>query len=288
MLDVIVTADDLGISRGITRGILTAHDLGVVTAASVMANGTALDAVIDEVTARPSLALGAHLVFVGEDRPLLTHREVPTLVDRSGALPRSWRHLAARVLSGRVSPDDLRAEGRAQLERLRDGLGLDLSHVNTHQHVHLLPAVARVVVDLAVEAGVGYLRAPTTSSRSPRAVVIRRWRRQLVDAAGRAGLATSDTFAGLDEAGHLTAADVVAAVARSGPGVLEVNCHPGLPTPADRLLYRWGYAWEREVRALTDRDLARALTGRGVRLVRPGEAHAGHRTSGENRDPRPT
>ncbi|WP_407319817.1 ChbG/HpnK family deacetylase [Isoptericola halotolerans] len=271
MLDLIITADDFGISEGISRGILASHERGIVTAASVMANGRALRRVVGEAADHPRLALGAHLVFVGEDPPLLTRREVPTLVDRSGALPASWRHLAARVLAGRVDPDDVRAEGRAQLDLLRHDLGLNLTHVNTHQHVHLLPAVAHVVIDLTLDAGVGYVRVPSTRSRSPRASVIRRWSRRLGAAAGRAGLSTNDAFAGLDEAGRLTTADVLGAVAGSGHvGVLEINCHPGLPTSQDRERYRWDYAWEREVRALTDPGLLDAIRRGRARLARPG------------------
>ncbi|MFF1530251.1 carbohydrate deacetylase [Cellulomonas sp. NPDC058312] len=272
MVELIVTADDLGISEGINRGVLDAHARGVVTAASLMANGRALRHAVDAAADLPDLALGAHVVLVGEDPPLLTHAEVPTLVDRSGALPASWRHLSARVLAGRVDPADVRAEARAQLDHLRTGCGLHLSHLNTHQHVHLLPLVARVVVNLAVEHGIGYLRAPTSRRRSPQAAVIRSWRRSLVAVADRAGVATPDAFAGLDEAGGLTQDDVLVAVRRSTGRArrLEITCHPGLPTPADRERYRWDYGWEGEVRALTDPGLREALTRAGAVLARPG------------------
>ena len=96
----------------------------------------------------PGLDVGAHLAIVGEDPPLLTAREIPTLVDARGALPAVLPHRDPRGLAGRLDPDDVRREFAAQLERIRSA-GVTVSHLDTHQHTHLWPAVAGVLVDLA-------------------------------------------------------------------------------------------------------------------------------------------
>ena len=63
--------------------------------------------------------MGVHLAAVGEDPPLLSAREVPTLVDRRGRLARSWRAFLPRAAAGRVDPDDLRREFGAQIAAVR-------------------------------------------------------------------------------------------------------------------------------------------------------------------------
>jgi hypothetical protein len=107
----------------------------------------------------PGLDVGAHLAIVGEDPPLLTAREIPTLVDQRGALPLSYRTVILRGLVGRLDPDDVRREFAAQLERIRSA-GITVSHLDTHQHTHLWPAVAGVLVELARQHDIPAVRTP--------------------------------------------------------------------------------------------------------------------------------
>lgn len=265
MVRLMVTADDFGISEGISTGILHAHRDGAVNAVSVMATGSWVVPGARALHACPHLSSGAHLQFVGEDQPLLSHREAPTLISRAGHLPRSWRHLSVAVLTGRVDPEDVRAEARAQLDYLQTELGLRLDHVNTHQHVHLLPPIATVVVEEAARAGIAHMRAPSSATTTPQAVVIRRWRDNLVRKAARHGLVTNDAFVGLDGAGNLDLRTVIKGVdTHRQAGLLEVNCHPGLPSTADRNRYQWDYRWEDELAMLTSSVLQCALTRPGV------------------------
>ena len=89
------------------------------------------------------LGVGAHLALVGHQGPVLTAREVPSLVDRRGELAPSWRPFLTRCALGRVDPDDVRREFAAQVEALRSN-GLTLTHLDTHQNLHLWPSIARV------------------------------------------------------------------------------------------------------------------------------------------------
>ena len=156
---LVVTADDLGLTAGVNDAVRQAHVHGVVTATSLLAVGSAFDDAARVLRDHPALEVGAHLALVGEDPPLLSAREVPTLVDRTGRFPLSYRTVVARGVAGRVDPDDVRRELGAQLERVR-GIGLPVTHVDTHQHTHLWPTVARVVTELALAAGVPAVRLP--------------------------------------------------------------------------------------------------------------------------------
>lgn len=209
-----------------------------------------------------------HLVAVGEDPPLLSAREVPTLVDRRGRLAPSWRVFLPRMAAGRVDPDDLRREFSAQIERLVAG-GLRPGHVDTHQHLHLWPAVGEVVLDVARQAGIRAVRIIRSAARGPVGVTVRRLGRQLEGRAAGAGMRYPATATGLDEAGTLDLPRLLGAIDRLGAtpaASAELATHPGEAHDPDRDRYRWGYLWDRELAGLTDPAARARVAAAGFRL----------------------
>ncbi|SCL34450.1 Predicted glycoside hydrolase or deacetylase ChbG, UPF0249 family [Micromonospora nigra] len=266
---LIVTADDYGLTESISRGILRAHDAGVVTSTSVLAVGPAVARSAAWLRERPRLGVGAHLAAVGEDPPLLTAREIPTLVDRRGAFRPGWRSFMRAALLGRVDPADLRREFDAQAERLVRDLGLSLTHVDTHQHLHLYPPVAEVVTQVARRWGAGAVRTPTSTARGPIGFGVRRWSRALSGRLAAAHLASTGAYGGLDEAGALTlerAEELLGRLAAGPAATIEINCHPGEPAADDRGRYAWGYRWGEELAGLTDPRLRETVRRLDLRL----------------------
>ncbi|MEV4625748.1 ChbG/HpnK family deacetylase [Micromonospora sp. NPDC049523] len=266
---LIVNADDYGLSEAISRGILRGYDEGVVTSTSVLAVGPAVVRSAAWLRDRPGLEVGAHLAVVGEDPPLLSAREIPTLVDRRGGFRLSWRSFMVAAVAGRVDPADVRREYAAQLERLVRDLGLELTHVDTHQHLHLFPPVARIVAELAESHGIRAVRLPTSAARGPRGFGVRRWSRALSARLTDSGLVFPAAYGGLDEAGSLTLSrtqQLLERLARGPAETIEVNFHPGEPTAEDRARYAWGYRWEEELAGLTDPALRETLQRLDLKL----------------------
>lgn len=162
---LIVNADDFGMTAGISAGILAAHHHGIVTSTSVLANGRALAGYAAPLR-DTGLGVGVHLAMVGEDPPLLSSSEIPTLVDRAGRFSATWTAVVRGMLAGRVDPDDIAREFRAQLERVRS-YDLTLTHLDAHQHLQLWPSVRDVVLALASEAGIEAVRVPRYRYASP-------------------------------------------------------------------------------------------------------------------------
>lgn len=265
---LIVTADDLGLTAGVNSAIRRAHLDGMVTATSLLAVGRAFDDAADMLRATPTLELGAHLALVGEDPPLLTAREVPSLVDRRGAFPLSYRTVVARGLAGRIDPDDVRRELAAQLERVLQ-VGVPVTHVDTHQHTHLWPAVGAVVTDLAVEHGIAAVRLPRSSARGVVGLGVSTLARRLARSLRRAGLTSTGDYAGLDEAGALDAARfraAVSALAARDATAAEINAHPSEPDDPDLGRFAWGYRWADELAGLLDPQTRSFVDAAGYRL----------------------
>ena len=153
MLQLIVHADDFGLSEKVNEGILQAHRLGILTSASVMANGAAFEHAIEMWRSLPSLDLGIHLTLV-EEQPVLDPAMVPSLVNETGQFYRHATIFAKRYFMGKIRLGEVRRELAAQINKVMSR-GVTISHLDSHQHVHMLPQVLRVTLELAGEFGIG-------------------------------------------------------------------------------------------------------------------------------------
>lgn len=260
----------MALHPGTTDGALRGHDLGIVTACSVVASGPDLDRAVHELRARPELAVGLHLVLAGA--PLVsTPVEAPSLFARGRPLSGHGPFLL-RLAAGRIRLRDVEVEARAQIVRARDA-GLRVTHLNGHQHLHVAPGVVGVVIRLAREYGIGYVRVPLEPGwpLTPRAAQLTGLAALALRARAilrRAGIRTNDRAAGLRHAGHLTPARLAAAVA-SIRGTTELVTHPGAGNEALARSLAYGYDWDSELAALCDARVRAAIERRAISLSRP-------------------
>ena len=259
-MSVIVTADDLGLSPGVTRGILEAHRRGVVRSTSLLVTFPAAEEAAALALAEPDLEVGLHLDLVG-GQPASDPGRIRSLCDENGRfypLPVFARHL----FTGRVRAAELATELRAQAARARSW-GVPALAWDSHRHVHLLPPVALVVGRVARDLGVRWVRR----ARAPRL-------RPHLKAASlhAASLASDLAFRGIggpswyvDLTSHrprLDAAGVALLAAYGGLG--EISGHPGYVD--DDLRARDPVVDERtdDLALLTEPLLRTALGGDGV------------------------
>jgi len=225
---LIVNADDFGFTPDVNAGIVEAHRRGIVTATTLMANGSSFDDAVRLARENPRLDVGCHLVLVqGES------------VRWPGtALPASPAALVRALAAGRIP---LYEELKAQIERILQA-GLRPTHLDTHKHTHLLPAVLEAVARLGNEFGIRWVRRPIdfTGARGGARVPVRKrlTARGLSPLGGwfagvleRHGCRCTDHFAGFQLTGRL-AEPAMAAVIRALPaGTTEFMCHPGFCGP---------------------------------------------------------
>jgi predicted glycoside hydrolase/deacetylase ChbG (UPF0249 family) len=270
---LVVTADDAGLHPGMTLGAMAAYDSGIVTAVSVSPNGRAFEDAAARLRERLGLDVGVHLSLVGES-PLAPPGQVRSLLDGRGRLLPGWPAFARRWLLGGVRPAEVETELRRQIERLL-AAGLVVVHLNSHQHLHVLPGLFEIVLRLAEEHRIPWVRIPAEPAAAglpftPRAAQIallnrlgRRARRRL-HAAGT--VRTTERTVGVLTAGRLT----VEALGRALPGVegiAELVCHPGLGDAALAAEYDWGYRWDAETAALCDPRVPELLRAAGIELT---------------------
>lgn len=242
---LVVNADDLGITRGATNGIVRAHREGVVTSASLAVTTDAYEHAVEACSRNcPTLGLGLHFTLTS-GKPVSPSREVPQLVGEHGHFP--WRFstlFAAASLQKRAGLlDQVEAELEAQIVRLqRDGIAPD--HIDGERHVHLIPGIFERVVAAARRHHVPFVRLGREAGR--RLSSVREWPALV----GGGNFVKSSLLSALSERnrGLLTngvrSADYFASYLYSGrpelflsrlldgspwSGITEVMVHPGLP-----------------------------------------------------------
>ncbi|MFL6258853.1 MAG: carbohydrate deacetylase [Thermoanaerobaculia bacterium] len=270
MKTLVVTADDVGLHPGMTLGALRAHEQGIVTACSVVANGRALEDAVERLRDRPKLDVGVHLTFVGGERPLSPPEQVPSLLGPDGAFLPGFRAFATHYFLGRIDAAELESELRRQIERLL-AAGLRLVHANSHQHLHVLPRVFEVVLKLAEEYRIPWIRVPRDPavhrSLNPRALEI-----AILNGIGRTarrqarGTKTANRTVGILDAGRLTP-DRLLHILGNVEGITELVCHPGVGDGELAGVYDWGYGWDEETAALCDEGVKEGLRDREIALT---------------------
>jgi predicted glycoside hydrolase/deacetylase ChbG (UPF0249 family) len=235
---LIVTADDVGLDRGMTSGAIEAHRHGIVTACSIVANGSEFQDAVARLRDVPSLEVGVHLTLV-EERALTTGEP----------MPRNWTRF---LFSNKANVEP---ELRAQIERVL-ATGLRVKHLNGHQHLHQWPRISRIVRRLAREYGIGYVRVVNDrGGKRRRASMV------MLNVLGNRSRRTI----GVADAGHLTAERIIALLDYVSE-VTELVAHPGLDVAG---YSHWHYEWNRETAALCDPRVREAIAEKNIELIAP-------------------
>jgi hopanoid biosynthesis associated protein HpnK len=272
---LIVNADDFGISRGVNRGIVEAYRSGVVTSTSLMANLPAAEDALTRAATCHDLGLGLHLTLTA-GAPLSPPEQVPTLVDADGCF-HVLGTLLGRLSLGQVRTDDLRRELTAQVAwALRHGVQPD--HLDSHHHVHVHPRVAPIVVELAREHRISWVRCPVEGGPSPtlvrippkdaaRTVAISTFGLMTRLLVRRAGLQTTRHFRGIGLGTGFEEQKLLAALDALPPGLTELMTHPGHPDAELARLTVFSEGRDRELAALTAPAVRDRIRCQRIRLT---------------------
>ena len=273
MRRLIVTADDFGRDVAINEAVEAAHRDGILTAASLMVAAPAAADAVERARRLPSLKVGLHLVLI-DGQAVLPPEEIPGLVGADGRFGDSQARLGLRYFFAPGIRAQLAAEIRAQFAAFR-ATGLALDHVNAHQHLHLHPTVARLVVAIGREFGLRAARLPAEPATVLRRAVpeerhrapfyapaVAALRRRL----RRAGLAANDHIFGIAWSGGMVEERLLALLPHLPPGVSELYCHPATRTTPALAAAMPGYRHAAELAALQSPAVRRSVSDLGIAL----------------------
>ncbi|CUH93997.1 hypothetical protein P22_0059 [Propionispora sp. 2/2-37] len=280
MKKIIVNADDFGLHEAINSAIIEGHLSGCVSSASIMPNGKAFLHAAHLCSQNRLLGVGVHLTLVGLE-PLSEPEKVSSLVDDQGLFYKSYIHFLLRYVQGKIRQEEIKREMALQIEQVI-AAGIPVTHLDSHQHLHIIPGIFEVVVELAKCYHIGAVRIPDESyfftggypfslsrilGRTGLTYLSRMARRKIV----KHGLVAPDHFFGMLSGGHMSENYLLQVVEQLPEGVSEIMMHPGKTNELLEYEYGWGYGWEDEFTAVVSKKVRSVLKKRDIGLTSFGE-----------------
>jgi chitin disaccharide deacetylase len=276
-IDLIVTADDFGLSLAVNEAVEAAYRGGILRTASLMVGAPAAADAVARARRLPGLRVGLHLVLA-DGHPLLPPRQVAGLVDGRGQFPVEMFLPSVRLFLRPALRAQARAEIRAQFEAFQ-ATGLPLDHVNAHKHLHLHPTVLGLMLEIGRDFGMRAVRLPNEPLPALCAscfsgwvqwlmwrLFIAPWMQLLRWRLHRAGIRTNDYVFGLSRTGAMNEATLLAVLEDLPRGITEIYFHPCLDATE-------GPGSPDEVRALTSAKVRQALAERDIVPIGFGDLH---------------
>ena len=262
MRTLVVNADDFGFTRDVNAGIVRAHREGILTATTLMASGDAFDDALRLSRENPTLDIGVHLQMVQGRSTAQPDRQLPETVTQ----------LIRDLLAGKW---DVFAELSAQVERIL-ATGIKPTHLDTHKHTHLLPAVLDAVARVSEKYNIHWVRKPFDLPLDGRRAgwktrlaskAMRGMRQHFDTALARHGAQSTNHFAGFVWTGNYRAEDLIELVRNLPQGTTEFMCHPGeLGEELRAATTRLKESRVQELQALIDPRVKQALKEANVTL----------------------
>lgn len=231
-MKLIVNADDFGLSRGVNFGIIDAMRYGIVRSATLMASGPAFDHAVELGKSNEALGIGIHLILTW-GYPLLSGHK--TLVDDRGQF---HKPAYAETHGDCLDPGEIEKEFTAQIEKVLAS-GIQPTHLDSHHHVHMLPACREVIAAVARKYSLPY----------------------------RGESSFTSAFYG----GSLTAGRLREILEENrGEALLEIMCHPGYLDPGLQRESSYDLPRIREYGILTAPETLDYIKGKKIELINYG------------------
>ena len=276
MKKLIVNADDFGLHTEVNKAVIKGYQKGCIRSTSLMPTGAAVEEACELARGNPGLGIGIHITLVAE-RPVLPVEKVATLVDENGYFHADHMVFIKKYLLGEIDKGQLYAECEAQISRAMS-LGLNITHLDSHQHLHTLPGVTPICLELMKKYHIHRMRYPGEAFAFTGGYDAGLFRR-----VAKCGLTVCamlarrrakcynvmmpEHFFGMLAGGHMEERYFLNILRALPDGVSEIMVHPGCDAAALGSVYDWQYHWEDELASVTSLETMRYLKEHEIELV---------------------
>jgi len=277
---IIINADDFGLCEGVNEAVAQAHSEGVLTSATIMANMPAASEAVKIAKEMPTLGVGVHLNLT-EGPPVSEEACVERLIDADGRFACSPIRLSLLSLAGHRIRNAIRAELAAQIQWLIDR-GLKPTHLDSHEHIHAIPALFSIVYQLAGRFGIRAVRwpfEPEELSRTPwpltsedgRAKALKVRIMAKINRVQNKDFLKNDILFGLAHTGKIDVNFFKAIALYNSAATAEIMTHPGIDDGPDTNESRLQHHRRVELEALCSDKTKQYFKDAKVRLVHYGQ-----------------
>lgn len=276
MKKLIINADDFGLHENINLGIIEGHTSGCITSTSIMPGAPAFEQAASLAADHPRLGVGIHLTLVG-GRPVTKPESIKSLVNSEGMLCDSYPLFLKKVCLGDICFEDVQRELAAQVKKTL-AAGIRITHLDSHQHMHIVPGIFKVVLNIAREFKIRAMRIPAEpllfsgGFKAGAGRIIGRSGLSMLSSLARVkarinGLAVPDSFYGMLAGGSMDERLLLNIIDSLPDGITEVMLHPGLDDVGLDETFNWGYHWQQELNAVTSRRVIGRLEQENIKLI---------------------
>ena len=248
---LIVNADDGNLTPGVTKGVLAAHDTGILTSTTIFANLSLADRLKEDFLRRHKLGVGIHLnITLGS--PAAPKADVHSLLadDRFGKHDEEFFK--------RIDRRALYTEYKAQIEKFEEWFGKLPTHIDTHHHLHRFQTVFDVFAELAEEFGI-----PFRLSECVNVSVRERFERRGI-------ILTDHLMPDIDPFPHFYKARLAEVLSKLPDGVVELMTHPAVIDEELKRISSFVDPRADEREALSDPSLHSLLAEKNIELTHYG------------------
>lgn len=276
MKKLIINADDFGLHTAVNQAIVQGHRQGCISSTSLMASGKAVEDAAALAEKIPALGIGVHLTLVAE-KPVLSPDKIPTLVDENGYFFANHMVFIKKYLAGQISLQEVRAECEAQILRVC-ALGIVPSHIDSHQHLHVLPRLIDLCLSLAQQYDISKVRIPAEpyffsggypagNGRMLAKCGLTFLAERARSKARQKNFLFPNHFFGMVAGGHMSQRYLLPVLQHQPLGCSEIMVHPGLSPEILATEYDWKYQWQEEFDALTSPTTMQWIKDHHVKLI---------------------
>lgn len=261
MKQLIITADDFGLSSGVNRAVEQGWKNGLLTCASIMPGGAAFSEALKIARRNPGLQIGLHLTLL-QGRAVLPPVEIPSLVDAAGNFSDNPVAAGCRYFFDRGLYVQLKREIEAQIKRVLDA-GIPLSHIDGHLNIHLHPTVFRILAEFMPLYGITSFRLAQERlgenlrfdparrfGKVIEALVFRRLTENVRPELDRLEIQYATEVKGVLNSGRMTEKYILDVIDTLQEGVTEIYFHPGSMPDAEISRRMPDYRHEEELAAI--------------------------------------
>lgn len=266
---LIINADDFGYFHCVNAGILEGIRLGKITATGLLANGVYTSDALDKLRSSTALDVGVHLNLTS-GLPLT--KDMANALNQFDGNFQNPYTMSRLIYLKRIPSEWVQNEWRSQIEKAL-GFGLEISFLNSHEHIHLLPKLFPLIKALANEFNIPHIRATkpdSISANNPTSLIRKGILLAMGWANGRDFYQNSPHFLGFSASGRLNLKYLSRLLPTLTPGKRhELMCHPGYFDGAeirDPRLKAY-HDWAGELALLTSPEFQALCDKHQVRLI---------------------
>ena len=274
---LIVSADDLGLSESIDRGIIRGYEEGIVTSVNVLPTGEKFYEAMALLRVTKAKEVSAHLALT-ETGPVSEADKVTSLIGEDGAFHASYAGFLADFLRGKIDKGQIYTELKNQMERIKES-SFQITNLSSHQHIHMLPGILEIFIRLAKEYSIPSIRYlhndrfsyPYNAKKIFKKMILGYFDKRLKGSLDEASMLYTDNFLGFFDSGNIRENTLIKMLNTLPEGTTELVTHPGFISAEvlDRCVFHRNC--ETDLAALTSRRVKKVIADNHIKLITFGE-----------------